>query len=261
MADFSWRDGGDQRRLTMHAIDLSSWKPNSSSLAMAAAAVQDATRDGRGHPSNKGVEAMAQSRQSSSRNIKVSKAGRRRGLQGALQLGPLGQGRPDRHAQPRHAGRRGRRGQAHQARQDLRARHPAGAERPAARPVRQALEPDPHHARHRHRCAGRPAAAARSTPTMPQHADPVGHALGFARPHLLPRQDVQRAPRLGRGLQRPLQARHRARQGQAGRPRRAARHRPLQGRRDARRTATASPTTSSTPAPRPRRSRSARATS
>ena len=32
-------------------------------------------------------------------------AGGRRGLQGALQLGPLGQGRPDRHAEPRDARR------------------------------------------------------------------------------------------------------------------------------------------------------------
>ncbi len=30
---------------------------------------------------------------------------------------------------------------------------PLGAKRSAARPVRQALEPDPHHARHRHRRA------------------------------------------------------------------------------------------------------------
>ena len=54
---------------------------------------------------------------------------------------------------------------------------------------------------------------------------------------------------------------HRARQGQAGGPRRAARHRPLQGRRGRCKMATASPTTSSTPAPPRRRWKSARATS
>ncbi len=156
--------------------------------------------------------------------------GRGRGLQGALQLGAVGQGRPDRHAQPRHAGRgRGRR-RPHQARQDLRAGHPAGPERPAARAVRQALEPDPHHAGHRHRRAGRPAAAARLRRRRHQHADPVGHALGFAGPYLLRRQDVQRARCLQCGLQRPRHAGHRARQGQAGGPRGVARHRPLQGR-------------------------------
>ena len=119
--------------------------------------------------------------------------------------------------------------------QGVRARHAAGAQGPAARPVRQALEPDPHHARHRHRRARRPPGRPALLGRCAQHADPVGNALGFAGAHFLSRQDVQRAPRQRRRLGRPLQARHRARQGQAGGARRAARHRALQGRRHAER--------------------------
>ena len=48
-----------------------------------------------------------------------------RGGRGAVELGPLGQGRPDRHAQPRHAGRHRRRREARAQGQGVRARHPA----------------------------------------------------------------------------------------------------------------------------------------
>ena len=46
-------------------------------------------------------------------------------------MGPVGQGRPDRHAEPRDAEGHGRGGQTRQERQGLRARHPARYQRAA----------------------------------------------------------------------------------------------------------------------------------
>ncbi len=149
------------------------------------------------------------------------------------ELGPLGQGRPDRHAQPRHAGghRQGREPDPH--RQGVRARHPARPQRPADRPVRRPLQSDPPDARDRHRRHRRPAGLEQD-PLRRRHANPVRagrHPLGRARPHLLRGQGLQRPRRQADRLPGPQRARHRAFQEQDGRARRAARHRALPRRR------------------------------
>ena len=241
------RDGCDQ---------ISSCRGRWPSLAMRARSRAECVRIERSR-----IETMPAASTSSSRNIKVSKQAVDEAFKALSNWGRWG--KDDQIGTLNHItpARRRCRIQAHQARQGVRARHPAGTKRTAAGPVRQALEPDPHHAGDGHRRTGRPARRPALFRRRAQHADPVGHALGFAGPHLLSRQDVQRAPRQHRRLQRGQQARHRACQGQAGRPRRAARHRPLEERRHPRATARASPTTTSTPAPRRRRSRSARAIS
>ena len=159
-------------------------------------------------------------------------AGDRRGLAETFQLGPLGQGRPDRHAQPRHARghRQGRQPDPH--RQGVRARHPARPLRPADRPVRRPLQPDPPDAGDRHRRHRRPAGLEQD-PLRRRHADAVRagrHPLGRARPHLLRGQGLQRPRRQADRLARALGARHRAFQEQDGRARRAARHRALSRR-------------------------------
>ncbi len=190
-------------------------------------------------------------------NITVGKTGDRGGDREAQELGPLGRRRSDRHAQSHAArGHRARR-RSDPPRQGVRTRHSARSQRAADRAVWRTLEPDPHHAGDRHR-RGRRAPGRGAEHSLRrrrhQHAGAMRDPLGFARPHLLRGEDVQRPRRAAGRQQRARQARHRAFQEQDGRPRRPARHRALQEYGLAARTATAFPTTNSTPAPAPRTS-------
>ena len=138
-------------------------------------------------------------------------------------------------------------------RQGVRARHAARPPRPAIRAVGRALESDPHDAGDRHRCGGGPLRQDAGHPlrddaiNMPvqsaTHWDSLGHI--FYDDKMYNGFDAREAD--SNGLR---QARHRAHQEQDGRPRRAARHRPLPRRSTGSRTARPSPMASSTNAPR-----------
>ncbi len=105
----------------------------------------------------------------------------------AQQLGPLGQGRPGRHAQPRAAGGYRQGGEPDPHRQGFRARHSARRQRPAERAVRRPLQSDPPDAGDRHRRGRRPAGLEQD-PLRRRHADLLRagrHPLGRARPCVL----------------------------------------------------------------------------
>ena len=109
-----------------------------------------------------------------------SAARHRRGERETLELGTLGQGRPDRHAEPRRAGAGLQRRQTGQEGPRLRHGHPARQSRAAERAVRRSLEPDPHHAGDRHRCARRPVRQHdQLCRRRAQHAGAGGNALGL----------------------------------------------------------------------------------
>ena len=172
----------------------------------------------------------------------------------ALELGPLGQGRPDRHAQPHHAAGHRRRRQAGQEGQGLRARHPARLERPADRPVRRPLEPDPHHAGDRHRRRRRPAGLEQDPLRRRRHQHAASRAprTGMRSATSSTRTRCITATTPSSSTRAACKARHRALARQDDRPRRAARRCPLHKASTGCTTATASPMTSSTPAPRRR---------
>ncbi len=134
------------------------------------------------HPA--GVAKIAAGTTGGSDEYRRGQKGYRRSDRKTQELGSLGQGRSDRHAQPCHTVGHRQSGGIDPHRQGLRARHSARPWRAADRPVRRPLESDPHHAGDRHRC-GRRGATTRcrscATPTTPStcrcRARPTGTRL------------------------------------------------------------------------------------
>ncbi len=163
----------------------------------------------------------------------VQQAGRARDRGAAEELGPLGAGRPAGCAQLRRAGGHRRRGAAGAPRPGLPAQPAPRSERAAGGSLGRPLEPDPHHARDRHRRGRRqarrgpgPALRRRCAPS----AGPVRDPLRRAFPHLPRRADVERLRRPPGRRPRRQEMRHRACDRQDGRPWRPARRRPREGR-------------------------------
>ena len=131
------------------------------------------------------------------------------------ELGPLGQGRRNRHAQfrdrlgHRRRGAPGAQRQGHLARARLRPERPAGRQDqvPGARP----FQSDPHDDAHRHRRVFRRA----RPPQDPRHrrhhhhAAAVRHAVGRPRPHHVLRPHVERLRLPQRDVRRRAEGRHR----------------------------------------------------
>ena len=172
---------------------------------------------------------------------KINRAGPARRLREVQELGQVGAGRRDRHAElhqrrgHRRGGATGEEGQGDLARVQLRSHRPAGRQEQV--PHDGAHQSDPHHAAHRHRRLFGRARCARH-PRRRRHggdAAAMRHAMGRARPRLLRGPHVERLRLPHRDQRRRAEMRHREDQEQDGRPRRVPRRRALQGRRLARR--------------------------